>query len=780
MLAESNNGWKSEVKNEAINTLETLRKENHDVKDLLKTHVEASRFTRVLRYTSDTGAGPNWQTYEWAFEYLAKANVDWSYRTQYQNYNSSNFDGAKFYAVLLVKKSYNEELAKFAEWVIQYYDGATFIGEMGFSTAPQIKKIAIQAFANRGMQGATIARAIKKFDAEVVELLSRKESFNYLSVLADDMSEKEIIETFNIVTKNSPLLSDSSKHFSRSPYVVGNNPGTTWDTCWFIRPGHPDYEDAKLTAKNVSSAFVEGQGPNFHRIFKVINPELYTWWVEDKKANIGGNLQNLLPLKTFIQKDELSKLTRGVIKDFDVDQIKADLTHSHGAALKVLSELPEYVDDDTKKEMLTKYSQAMEVVNVHNIKERSQRDFVNRVYSDLLLSVYDIDKNLANEAFANAPRTTRSLIVKSQGETEYLEFIKDDLYKHPIKPDFPLDHSRIRQILKYNNIPIKITSNKAIVKTLDDVALAVKKGIQKVGDLNISEPKVTNTDLDRATIRINKYRNNNHGDVAIKILKIFDVNFPGNKERQEAFRKEFPRDGTLMPVFHGTGTVAASMILRNGFQIIPSNDSSAVGRMLGNGIYFSNISNKASQYVGDKGGGITRRYGTRGYVFEMEAELGLSPKHYRSAGTGGDRSVRSPEWAVFRPADQLRIYRAYYVELVNVKEIEDLADKYGEKLNENVMLNFNDFLYETRSGKDVSTFWFMDGAIPTGLDKVVELEDYKTPANVFIEPFGDGGVMVSVEHDKSIESTSVTIPNAAEWIATKPHEVEHFLGLIKS
>jgi hypothetical protein len=222
------------------------------------------------------------------------------------------------------------------------------------------------------------------------------------------------------------------------------------------------------------------------------------------------------------------------------------------------------------------------------------------------------------------------------------------------------------------------------------------------------------------------------------------------------------------------------MILRNGFVILPSSDSSATGRMLGNGIYFSDISNKASQYVGDKGGGVTRRFGTRGYVFEMEAELGLYGKHYKSAGVGGDKSTRSPEWAVYQPADQLRIYKAYYVELVNIEDVKALAAKYGEKLNENAMTTFGDFLFESNVGKDVSTFWFMGDTLPQSPTSVVGPDQYVAKANVFVEPFGDGGTMVSVEHSREIDAVSVTIPNTSAWLANNPDEVQKFFDLIKA
>ena len=53
------------------------------------------------------------------------------------------------------------------------------------------------------------------------------------------------------------------------------------------------------------------------------------------------------------------------------------------------------------------------------------------------------------------------------------------------------------------------------------------------------------------------------------------------------------------------------------------------GRMLGNGVYFSNILTKALQYVGDDG--YTRQSGTLGYILEMKAYIGQDGVHHRSA-----------------------------------------------------------------------------------------------------------------------------------------------------
>lgn len=130
--------------------------------------------------------------------------------------------------------------------------------------------------------------------------------------------------------------------------------------------------------------------------------------------------------------------------------------------------------------------------------------------------------------------------------------------------------------------------------------------------------------------------------------------FPSKKKGSlDGFKKmkdEGIDPGIMKPVFHGTGSIGASMILRYGFKVISSSDPSVVDRMLGDGIYFSNVLDKVAQYVGDEG--FSRKKGIQGYIFEMMASLGKINRDYKSAGTGSIFDVKStvsPEWVVFNP-----------------------------------------------------------------------------------------------------------------------------------
>ncbi|MND88135.1 Poly(ADP-ribose) polymerase catalytic domain protein [compost metagenome] len=185
----------------------------------------------------------------------------------------------------------------------------------------------------------------------------------------------------------------------------------------------------------------------------------------------------------------------------------------------------------------------------------------------------------------------------------------------------------------------------------------------------------------------------------------------------------------MRPVFHGTGSVAASMILRYGFKVIKSSDSSVVGRMLGDGIYFSNVIDKVSQYMSD--GGYSRGVGIKGYIFEMEASLGKYKRDYNAAGpgTGHDTTrVISPEWAVFNANDQIRIYKAYQCELIDKSAMDVLKAKQGVNETTSVIgiQHFKGFVNEALGDKmkNKVVYIFMDGTIPVSKHKSVDFEDF--------------------------------------------------------
>lgn len=307
-----------------------------------------------------------------------------------------------------------------------------------------------------------------------------------------------------------------------------------------------------------------------------------------------------------------------------------------------------------------------------------------------------------------------------------------------IKTFESIGDKRLKEILAMNDINFSsIVSGKVSRKKKGEKWLDYFKRAQK--ELESSSGKFLPEEqvdlVDGANVKaISKTYNGNyhagkHGNIYAKVLKAYDgkLKFPEFDE----FRKNNPGDGEITPAFHGTGGIAASMILRYGFKVIKSTDSSVVGRMLGDGIYFSNKLDKTLQYVSNKGYG--RSYGEKGYIFEMDNNLGKKDPtnrngpDYRVMGLGGDR-IRSPEWCVRDPKAQLSIKKVYEVELVPRSELDSYTINESEQSDE--FMSFKKFMKENvqLKGKNrVASFTFRDGQIPIfdekGIETFVDFED---------------------------------------------------------
>jgi hypothetical protein len=349
--------------------------------------------------------------------------------------------------------------------------------------------------------------------------------------------------------------------------------------------------------------------------------------------------------------------------------------------------------------------------------------------------------------------------------------------KNPIKPYMELDGKRVADILRYNNIdPPKTSVNDA--PTFKALISRTNMANGAIENLKVEQSKSTLTDMERKSVEYDVFNKYRHGNIAVKLLREFTVDLPAQREGQKKFLEEFPNTDTIDPAFHGTGSVAASMILRYGFSVISSGDPSVVGRMLGNGIYFSNVLDKVSQYVSDAG--YTRGVGTKGYIFQMHALLGRKSYEYKAAGVGGDKII-SPEWCVFRPNEQLKIYKAFEVEIISKEEMDRLKEKY--KINENTavkILSFKEFLREAMTpGMQTTTYTFVDGTIPISEIDAVDFEEFKPEqfgSHVWLEP-SQNGPMVVIEHDGD-ESEAFCVRYTYQFM-NDFEELQKFLGLLR-
>lgn len=341
---------------------------------------------------------------------------------------------------------------------------------------------------------------------------------------------------------------------------------------------------------------------------------------------------------------------------------------------------------------------------------------------------------------------------------------------NPIKPFEQLTEKRIREILKYNNVTSEETKiSDKHTKSLDTLDNYIKNEnpdrLKKLNDLQIEEVKKSQKELAQMTADYHRTkRSNRHGENSMVFKKEFDVAIPLQVTSQKEWIEKDPNQEIINPMYHGTGSIAASMILRYGFRVIKSGDSSVVGRMLGDGVYGAIHLDKSQQYIGDSGYG--RRIGTKGYIFAMNAALGEKNKDYQAAGLGNRDGIRSPEWCVFTPNSQFKIYKAYEVELVRGSTMARILAENPVNTNEDTKrMGFKSYLEEMNVVNEVypnyTTFTFVNGLIPTGQGSYVDFEDFKPPKGVTLEPSAYGPTVV-------IEGTN----ESGDYIFTGPLDFE--------
>lgn len=361
--------------------------------------------------------------------------------------------------------------------------------------------------------------------------------------------------------------------------------------------------------------------------------------------------------------------------------------------------------------------------------------YVGLLKSAILLYGIDVvrlvDNNLIEESLG--------LIAKDVALSKVLMSIKDD--PSGIKPLFNLTTADVNNIIRFNDLPTpRVTKRKVGESAIEYLNRIKAPTLERIAVEAMPDDAET---LARQSIEYHRFNSGKHGKLFVKFLKSYNYNAM-NIESFEQFRKDLGERGidnnVFEHAFHGTGSAVAPMILRNGFKVIKSKEGIKAGRMLGDGIYFSNVLDKVASYVGDmntNNNGYGRRYGTRGYIFEMDALLGVRGEDYQSAGfadaTSGV-SVISPEWCVVDPNKQLLIKKVHLVELHSMKELDRIAAKLGSgMIGENVMeiKTFKKYIANKAPTIRASyVFVFRDGKIPLLDGTAVSYEDFEETTNI--------------------------------------------------
>lgn len=361
--------------------------------------------------------------------------------------------------------------------------------------------------------------------------------------------------------------------------------------------------------------------------------------------------------------------------------------------------------------------------------------YVGLLKSAILLYGIDVvrlvDNNLIEESLG--------LIAKDVALSKVLKSIKDD--PSGIKPLYNLSPMDVKNIIRFNDLPAPKALKRKVGESPIEYLNRIKApSLERIAVEAMPDDAET---LARQSIEYHRFNSGKHGKIFVKFLKSYIYNAK-NIEAFEQFRNDLGERGVDNSVFehafHGTGSAVAPMILRNGFKVIKSKEGIKAGRMLGDGIYFSNVLDKVASYVGDmntNNNGYGRRYGTRGYIFEMDALLGVRGEDYQSAGISGATSgvsVISPEWCVVDHNKQLLIKKVHLVEIASMEELDRIAAKFGSgMIGENVMeiKTFKQHLANKTPSIEASyVFVFRDGKIPLLDGTSVSYDEFEESENI--------------------------------------------------
>lgn len=347
------------------------------------------------------------------------------------------------------------------------------------------------------------------------------------------------------------------------------------------------------------------------------------------------------------------------------------------------------------------------------------------------------------------------------------EIFSDDV---PIKPYEGMTIDRLREVMAYNNIQFPILPRRQ-GESYSSFHERVKENAvnAKSHELYAEEVKITEAEKKRLTVEFESRNSHKHGTY-FEVLRAFNVNIPIQASEWVDFANEKAgkENKVMSPVYHGTGSIGASMILRYGFAVVESTDKSVVGRMLGDGIYFSDVVDKVAQYIGDAG--YSRGIGTKGYIFEMDAQLGEPWTDHQSAGVPNatyQKDVVSPEWAVFKPNGQLRIRRAYEVQLISKNDMMSIQQK---ALSE----SFTDSI----RGKETANYVFMDGMIPIAANRMERFDRLSRVGRGIIDVSGKGPIVVI----KGVKTGGTFyVKDTREWLRNpvNKQDVQNFLSSIR-
>lgn len=386
--------------------------------------------------------------------------------------------------------------------------------------------------------------------------------------------------------------------------------------------------------------------------------------------------------------------------------------------------------------------------NVKNIYRRKEKQRAENFMFDILHDVANVDSVAADAFFENLDTYFQN---KVRNKFAGANIIQKEVTSGAIQPFGTITSDVLKKMFKFNELDLDeiakdVRVRKKSKETFTEYVKRVEESISTstaLKPLQVEAVDMPKDELAALNTLVASTRNGKHGDVYPIITKVFDVKFDNSEfiEFMEKIKQEYGKVDQIIPAFHGTGGIAATMILRYGFKRIEFDRSVGMaGRMLGDGIYFATNVDKALQYVGNVS--HTRRFGTKGYLFNMETILGKKGVDYESAGLSGYDGIRSPEWVIRDPHKQLHVLKAYEVEIGDKRSFMKHIHSLGGLVNEEktTVKSFRDYINESfEESKNYRLYRFRDGTIPT----IVDREYRHVEAGTFTP--GKSGVYVDVD-----------------------------------
>lgn len=320
------------------------------------------------------------------------------------------------------------------------------------------------------------------------------------------------------------------------------------------------------------------------------------------------------------------------------------------------------------------------------VKMKYSKDY-SYSWLNFLEKIYDRKNDFFDEVINNIPdKSVQKTLLNKLKNNLLINNILKSTKKNAIIAPNTSNPKLIKGALEFNNFQvsskIRLRKNETPTGFLERVRISK---VEEIPKQKIEIIEMTQEEKDKKAIEwLDKNSAGVHGERFVKVLDSFTVDWPVDKYNE--FKKEFPNT-EMKGVFHGCGSIAASMVLRFGFNVKPISRTSTIsvtGRMLGDGIYFAPNIDKVAAYCSD--GGYVHHGDEIGYIFEMDVILGnkgyqssskpLNPNiHYNSAGTGSD-SIRSPEYCIYWHEKQIKMNKVYRVQQTHVGYIKELKKKY--------------------------------------------------------------------------------------------------------